>query len=286
MDGYKNAVRKMLDTPIQIGNNRDMDSSFSGGVSCIQFFEEALDEATAHYKSKCKDLLPTSLTQPEPCPDDWIFYDGQCYLVSLSKEVFSKAEVKCLPNVNSDYNSRLTWTENPKVWHHLSVLVKAKTGSTSYFAGISDQDDDGFFENSYGSNVSLSSSALFIQDQSLSGECGVVKMENNGYLSTASCLSNLPYVCTTEPSSVKTDYGCPKGFYPYRGKCFLPREESITYDAAMVSRSVETSTNTFKIHFSRKHVQTMALSLCPSRMKTSMTSLCNGLDDQVKYSID
>ncbi len=142
------AVKQMFETPLYIGSNPGAETSFSGSLSCFQLFDEALDQATIYHKRKCLEV-ESSLSREKPCPDGWYFYDGSCYLISLSKDSFSKAESKCLPHIDSDYNSQLLWTENPKVLHHLATLVKTKTGSTSFFVGISDQDEDGFYETRY-----------------------------------------------------------------------------------------------------------------------------------------
>ncbi len=81
----------------------------------------------------------------------------------------------------------------------------------------------------------MATSTLFVADESVAGECGIADIKNEGYLSTCECNKKLPYVCASVPLDKKPDYSCPKGFYPYRGKCLYPHGESITYDEAVVT---------------------------------------------------
>ncbi len=253
---FKVTKEKVIETifkgPLRIGSRPDPEKeSFDGRISCLQIYDDALDQATVHYKSTCKDA-DSSLLKTSPCTDGYDYYEGQCYYVSLSKDTFSKAEVKCLPKVDSLYRSQLLWTENPKVWHHFATIVKEKTGSSMFHAGISDQDNDGFFETRYnyitvlnlvvslfrihslGENITLAESKSFIEAKSRSGECGVVDVQDAGYLSTGDCEKKLPYVCSSQPLDAKPDFDCPKGFFSFKNKCLYPDQRRLTYDDAMV----------------------------------------------------
>jgi hypothetical protein len=116
---------------------------FDGSISCLQIYDYALDPASINLKKKCPDL-PSELTAT-PCPLGYNYYNGQCYKVALTQATFSQAEVQCLPDSDSPYRSQLMWTENLKHWDHVAKLVEDKTGYSSFWAGISDRDEDGYF---------------------------------------------------------------------------------------------------------------------------------------------
>ena len=106
-----------------------VERSYFGSISCLQIFDYALDPAAMLLKKNCQDL-PEEFRQP-PCPLDYELYDGICYKVSSVPATFAEAEMVCLPNTQSRYESQLAYTENPKHWHYLSKKVSEKTDRSS-----------------------------------------------------------------------------------------------------------------------------------------------------------
>ncbi len=140
-----NVINSLFAGDLRIGTRGDGTAgTFDGQISCLQIFDTALDEATVHYESKCR-TAESSLKKPNPCLGNDLFYDGQCFSISLSSDPFSKAEMKCLPAEDSLYHQQLMWTTNPKVWHRISQEVKMSRGSSVIHAGVSDIDNDGIY---------------------------------------------------------------------------------------------------------------------------------------------
>jgi hypothetical protein len=133
---------------VRIGGDAHHNGSpFDGSISCLQVYVDALDPATINWKKHCPDLPVAK--QATPCPVGYNYFDGQCYKVAATQATFSQAEVQCLPEKNSPYRSQLMWTENLKHWDHVAKLVEDETSVTSFWAGISDRDKDGYFVTRY-----------------------------------------------------------------------------------------------------------------------------------------
>ncbi len=132
--------------------------------------------------------------------------------------------------------------------------------------------------------MTLTDSDLFIQAQSGTGQCGVVDLENAGYLSTDQCSKNHPYVCTYSPLFSELDNACPSGFYPYRDKCLFPDSEPVTYDEAVVSETLPNYRSKYVILvtlYGRKLVPTEDPSFYPSKRRGCIISSLNWLRNQV-----
>ena len=100
---------------------------FDGRMSCLQFYDYALDPQTISLKKYCPDL-PEELKN-NPCLENYIYYDGMCYKISENAMSFAKAEMFCVPDMKSPYESQLMYTDNPKTWDYIIQKVKDKHGN-------------------------------------------------------------------------------------------------------------------------------------------------------------
>ena len=130
---------KITKPRILIGGDRyNPDKSFFGAVSCVQVFNEYLNEAAIHFKKDCS-ATDISKYQSGQCPQDYSFFDGYCYKVSLSKVKYSDAEIGCLPSKHSKYRSQLVYTENRIVLDFLASFVNASHGTPNFWIGLERQ---------------------------------------------------------------------------------------------------------------------------------------------------
>ena len=62
--------------------------SFDGSISCLQFFDKALDSPTISMKKYCQDL-PEERTV-KPCPHDYEFYglEFSCHMTNTKNTKF------------------------------------------------------------------------------------------------------------------------------------------------------------------------------------------------------
>ena len=232
-------IPKIFKAPFYLGQDEPnrpnlIDRSFWGSVSCLQFFDYALDPASIEVKKFCPDV-PEEFKTPSPCPTDYEFYDDTCYKISSVPATFAEAEMVCLPAFTSPYESHLTYIEDPQHWQFLSKKVALKTDNVAntLWAGLSDRARDGFFTNAFGGNVS-SEAAIFANPSVLqSQDCGIAMLGTEGYLSTANCKDTYMYACSQKPNYAAPDYQCPNEFYPYRGQCIMPNVQVLKYDDAM-----------------------------------------------------
>ena len=233
-------IPKIFKQPFILGQDVDdtfgdqIVRSFRGSISCLQFFDYALDPASIVMKKYCPDV-PEEFQTPSPCPTDYEFYDDTCYKISAVPATFSEAEMVCLPDPTSPYESQLTYIEDPQHWQFLSKKVAFKTDNVAntFWAGISDRARDGFFTNSYGQNIS-SDAPIFANPSALqSQDCGIAMVGTEGYLSTANCKDTYMYACSQKPNYAAPDYKCPNEFLPYRGQCILPNVQVLKYDDAV-----------------------------------------------------
>ena len=102
-----------------------------------------MDPATVTLKQDCKDLDPSE--RSNRCSLGSQYYDGSCYKVMNTQYKFSEAEVACLPTSDSPYNSRMIWTEKLDHFDFVSNLVHKETGYLTFWIGLSDMEEDGFF---------------------------------------------------------------------------------------------------------------------------------------------
>ena len=206
-------------------------AAFDGSISCLQIFDYSMDPATVHLKKYCPDIPEK---QEQLCPSAYSYFDGICYGVQYSQGAltFPQAEVACLSQPDSPYEKRLAWTENLEHWDFMVFLAKEQTGKTSIWAGISDRDEDTFYVNSLGTNITAESD-LFSDSMDPSMTCGVVEYGDNGYVKTDKCINENIAVCMTKPMYSPPDYNCPSGFYPYRDTCLYPYIRQETFDEAM-----------------------------------------------------
>ncbi len=225
----------MFQVPIRIGaiNDTGYGAAFDGRISCVQIYDEAFNPATIFSKKYCPDA-PESLHAPA-CPDGLIAYEDQCFKIQTEPKLLGEAEASCLPEEDAPYKSQLMWADNPKILHHFVHMVKEKSGLDLIYVGLSDFEGDGSFTDSFGANLTASQSLLFHPDKGRGWEVGMAHIEDNGYLSTKDLIEPFPYVCSSTSRVEEPDNECPKGFYPYRGKCLYPNATQLTYDDAMVS---------------------------------------------------
>ena len=228
-------VSEVFQTPIKIGADDPASGilPYDGSISCLQFFDYALNPAEVRLKAHCPDL-PEEY-KSDPCPEGWEFLhvDGMCYKVSLNPGTHAQAEMMCLPDVESPYESQLMYTENPRVWEYVLKIQKAQNGDSSIWAGLSDRDGDGNYETSYGDMVA-NDAPIF---NAAVDPCGFVSEGSNGHIDTSSCDYERHYVCSMKPLYAKPDYRCPKNFVPYRGRCLAPDRRTLSYEAAQVECS-------------------------------------------------
>ncbi len=95
--------------------------------------------------------------------------------------------------------------------------------------------------------VNVNESDLFMDDLDkdptvqkmldLNGQCGIVDINRVGYLSIGDCGQSLPFVCSSAPLYAEPDFGCPKGFVPYRDKCLYSDPRQLNYVQAQVRYS-------------------------------------------------
>lgn len=151
--------------------------AFDGSISCLQIYDKALNPPTVSLKKTCPDI-PVEYTHSQ-CSHDSYYYDGWCYKLSVREAGFAQAELMCMPDPNSPYESQLMFIENPKHWDYVAKLVADNYGSLSLWAGISDRDEDGFFASSFGENLT-SFSPIFAQPGPQDAACGVFNKGEKG----------------------------------------------------------------------------------------------------------
>ena len=171
---FKGSVYVGSETPTY-----DSDSSFDGSISCLQFFDYALDSPTMSLKKYCQDLPEDKSVSP--CPPGYDFYDDWCYEISEIPQIFSAAEMSCLPEKDDPYESQLMYSDNPRHWAHVAKLVQKKLEDADdfnmvFWAGFSDRAEDGFATTSFGDNITLETSDIITSGL----KCGLAGM----YLST------------------------------------------------------------------------------------------------------
>ena len=122
---------------VYLGDEFSRYQAFDGSISCVQFFNYALDPATMSMKKHCQDIPEDKVSKP--CPENYEFYDNTCYKISDMEEKFSKAEFRCLPQKDDAYETHLMSSDHPRHWAYVSKLVKSKLEVDNFWAGFSDQ---------------------------------------------------------------------------------------------------------------------------------------------------
>lgn len=229
-------MSQVFKSPVILGSDEEQSTliPYDGSISCIQFYNYALDPATVALKKHCPDV-PGAYSHKQ-CGPGYEYFDHWCYKVSLSIATFAQAESLCMPEPESAYESQLMYTENPKHWDYVARLVEDQVGLKSFWAGISDRDKDGSFLSSFGENITTKS-PIFVTNGELGSNCGNVHRGKNGYIETGYCEDKQPFVCSSRPYYFKPDYHCPKNFYPYRGNCYFPNRKALPYEDAVLECS-------------------------------------------------
>lgn len=147
--------------------------NFDGAVSCFQIFDYAMDPATIQLKKYCPDLPQKS----KPCPIGQSYFDGMCYEVSATSMTFAQAEVACMPNIESPHEKRLISSKNLEHLDFVAHLAKENGEALSVWAGISDNNEDGTFIDSFGNDFIVD---LFKDDVDLAKPCGMLEFGSDG----------------------------------------------------------------------------------------------------------
>ena len=203
---------------------------FEGSISCLQVFGYAMDHATISMKKYCNDLQAEE--KRTQCYPGSHYYDGYCYKIMNTQYKFSEAEVACLPESDSNYNSKLMWIEKLNHFDFVSQLVKKETEHLTFWVGLSDMEADGFYTSSSGENITGSDFSLFKDSSVTPLPCTFAMYNEAGYLQTSKCDEERVAVCISKPLYAIPDFHCPNGFYPYQSKCLFPSQQVKTFDAA------------------------------------------------------
>lgn len=205
--------------------------TFEGSISCLQFFDYALDEPTMTLKKQCQDLPDSFKTSP--CPVDYEYYDHWCYKFSPEPGTYGKAEIACLPGKDDPYDSQVMFSENPRHWAHVGKLLRERfSGTLTYWAGFTDRAKDGFATTSFGENITLAETE-FLGESDGFDACGIAG-NAKGFLATSPCDEEYHHVCSRKPNYAAPNFRCPLEFYPWQGKCIHPDFQTMNYDDAVI----------------------------------------------------
>lgn len=153
-------------------------TSFDGSISCLQIFDYAMDPATIQLKRYCSDLPEKA----DPCPSGFSHFDHYCYATQLFPYNYPRSEVNCLPDVNSFYEKSLAWSENLEHLDFMTYIAKEYDSVIhDIWIGASDRDEDGFFLNSIGGNITIDS-VLFDNSTDFTKQCLIAEYGNSGYV--------------------------------------------------------------------------------------------------------
>ena len=84
--------------PLRIGSSKlDMNSSFDGKISCIQYFKEALNPSQIHHFMDCDKV---EVFMASKCPKNFYYIDGLCYYFHTVPMQFQEAEHFCMSILN------------------------------------------------------------------------------------------------------------------------------------------------------------------------------------------
>ena len=125
------------------GSNPSEISGYDGNFACVQIFDYAMNTASMNLKKYCPDLAEKA----EKCPPGYRFFDRKCYSVNPTPMSFSQAEVACLPDKTSSYESSLAFSENSEHWDFMAFIAMEEAGSSTIWGGVSDFDLDEIYDS-------------------------------------------------------------------------------------------------------------------------------------------
>lgn len=120
---------------VLIGGSRHQapQENFEGGISCVQIYNAFLNEAQIHIRKNCSVVESAKSAK---CPQNYEYFDGQCYMISSKRNNFAAAEASCLPDKESRYRSQMAFPPNRQHRDYLARKVFALYGTYHMWVGL------------------------------------------------------------------------------------------------------------------------------------------------------
>eukprot|EP00095_Tigriopus_kingsejongensis_P007775 maker-scaffold154_size301342-snap-gene-2.20 protein:Tk07775 transcript:maker-scaffold154_size301342-snap-gene-2.20-mRNA-1 annotation:"macrophage mannose receptor 1-like" len=145
-------------------------------------------------------------------------------------DTFLGGELRCLPQPGQAHVSHLIFSEWNLHLEFASTLTFGLFGRHDFWFGLDRR--SGEFESSLGRRNISNLDHLWKSPANPVGQCTINHQKRGGVISTSNCKVTRPVVCVKAPFYTPPNNPCPDAYIWYKGRCFHPQKERLSFDEA------------------------------------------------------